>query len=79
MRGAGGLRQDVNLPVLIRTFGMTMFGYVVSQLIVFSEEGIRLLSMPQWGEEEWAIAILDIYLHGVTGLKSRGSCLEQVR
>jgi AcrR family transcriptional regulator len=69
---AGGIRKDVNLFVLMRTFAMTMLGYILTDMVVFPRGHAMVASMPDLGDEVWQNAIMDVYLNGIAARDEEG-------
>ena len=65
VQALGGLREDLSELVLVRMLVMLLVGYVLTDLIAFSE-GLPLptLDLPT-GDEYWQETILDVFLHGI--------------
>lgn len=62
---AGGIRKEINLFVLLRSFVMTMLGYILTDLVDFPRgyETIPGTIVPD--DEAWQNAIIDVYLSGI--------------
>ena len=62
---SGELRQDVPLPVLVRSFAGLFVFYVLSDAVAFEDDaprfGFPLLSSSEY---DWVEGMVDIYLNG---------------
>lgn len=69
---AGGIRKDVNIFVLMRTFAMSLLGYILTDMVVFPRGHAMVLAMPDLGDEMWQNAIMDVYLNGIAARDEEG-------
>ncbi len=61
---SGQVREDLPLPVLMRSFaGMVIF-YVISEVVAFGGDSPRV-DLPATGEIDWIGGLVDVYLNGV--------------
>jgi AcrR family transcriptional regulator len=60
---SGQLRQDIPLPVLVRSFAGLVGFYVLSEIIAFGGDSSRL-ELPFDGGIDWVGGIVDVYLNG---------------
>lgn len=67
LQDASGIRDDLNVFVLIRSFAMVMIGYTVTQLIAFSGDRLELPDAPAIEDLDWKSALVDVMLHGFVG------------
>ncbi len=65
LQAAGGVRDDLNLFVLVRIFAILMIGYVTTQLIAYSGDRLLLPSVPDMRDINWQTALIDVVLNGV--------------
>ncbi len=61
---SGQVRQDIPLPVLIRSFAGLVVFYAISELAAFGSDP-PLVPLPPTGEIDWIGKLVDVYLHGV--------------
>jgi len=61
---SGQVREDLPLPVLMRSFaGMVIF-YVISEVVAFGGDSPRI-DLPATDEIDWIGGLVDVYLNGV--------------
>jgi AcrR family transcriptional regulator len=63
LQNAGGIRQDIPLPALMRSVGSMMVGYAFSELILGSREGHSIQVFPadltpEWWQEQMVAVLL---------------------
>jgi AcrR family transcriptional regulator len=61
---SGQVRQDVSLPVLMRSFAGVVVFYAISELAAFRADP-PLVPLPSSDEIDWIGGLVDVYLHGV--------------
>ncbi len=75
VRAAGGMRADIGELVFVRSFAMLLMGYMLTQIIAFSNGQMMLPGIPpdlqQMDDESWAAALIDGFLYGVADQKAR--------
>jgi AcrR family transcriptional regulator len=65
---AGQLRQDLPLPVLVRSFAGLVIFYVLSEVVGYSDGAPRPEVADFFdGEIDWVGGLVSIYLHGAAG------------
>jgi hypothetical protein len=63
---AGGLRAEVDIFVLVRTFSIVMSGYVLAHIVGFSHGEFALPGeMPPVDPALWEERTVEVFLHGV--------------
>lgn len=68
----GGIRSDLNLFILMRTFAMTLLGYMLTDMVIFGHGGAGLPGLSEMSDDFWQEAIMDVYLHGITAPPHEG-------
>jgi AcrR family transcriptional regulator len=61
---AGWVRQDIPLPVLVRSFAGLIGFFVLSEIVAFGGDSPRFV-VPFDGEIDWIGGMTEIYLNGV--------------
>lgn len=67
-QSAGGLRKDIPVYVLARTFISLLFGYNLTNFVLFEGENLRLnvpLFVPL-SQDKWLEYITDIFINGIS-------------
>jgi AcrR family transcriptional regulator len=61
---SGQVRQDIPLPVLMRSFAGLVVFYAISEFAAFGANP-PLVPLPSSAEIDWIGGLVDVYLHGV--------------
>jgi AcrR family transcriptional regulator len=61
---SGWVRQDIPLPVLVRSFAGLITFFVLSEIVAFGGDSLRFV-VPFDGEIDWIGGMTEIYLNGV--------------
>jgi hypothetical protein len=65
---SGQIRQDLPLPVLVRSFAGLLIFYIISKAVAFGDGVLRVeLHVPFGDDVDWVGGMVEIYLHGVLG------------
>lgn len=62
---AGGLRPDLAPLVMMRLFISLLIGFALTERVGFLEGRPRLDRLPNMSQDEWAAALVDLFLYGV--------------
>jgi AcrR family transcriptional regulator len=74
---AGGIRSDLNLFTLMRTFVMMMIGYLLTDMVIYGHDGVGVPGLSELTDDFWQAAIMDVYLHGVAAPPDQGDGNQQ--
>ena len=64
-QGAGGLRKDVPVYILARTFVSLLFGYNLTSFVLFQGDIPRLPILIEGGGIDWLSSTIDVLINGL--------------
>lgn len=74
LREAGGIREDINVLVLIRVFASIIIGFTVTNMVAFTPDGKPMLTNMAGTEfMSWEEEIINILLRGIADTKEAAS------
>ena len=74
LREAGGIREDINVLVLIRIFASIIIGFTITNLVAFAPDGKPMLANMAGSEFlSWEEEIINILLTGIADTKEAAS------
>lgn len=68
VQAAGGIRRDVPVFVMARTFISLLFGYNLTSFVLFEGDNLRL-NLPMFvpmSQEDWLSSITDVFINGIS-------------
>jgi AcrR family transcriptional regulator len=65
VQAAGGIRQDISIYILARSFAGELVGFALTDAFIFRSDTPRLALFPSISRTDWQTAVLDVFMNGI--------------